>query len=242
MNLLTVLPLLLAQAPADRAAPFFDAIRKGDDGAVRALLASDPKLAAARNADGATPALWAAYTRHPELAATVLAGRDPDFFEACALGNIERASTLLARDPKLTGAYSADGFTPLGLAVFFGHEEIARQLVAAGADVNRPSRNAIHVAPLHSAVESGSLALLNLLLEHGAQPDAVEFLGATPLHSAAARGNRRMVERLLAAGADPRRKTNDGKTAAGLARQYGHEQLAVLLANYSSPAPGSDGK
>jgi ankyrin repeat protein len=230
MSLLTVLPLLFAQAPADRAAAFFDAIRKGDAGLVRALVDHDPTLAGARNADGATPALWAAYTRHPELAAIVLAGREPDFFEACALGNRERASALLAHDGKLTDTYSADGFTPLGLAVFFGHEEIARQLVAAGADVNRPSRNAIRVAPLHSAVESGSLALLNLLLEHGASPDPVEFLEATPLHSAAARGNRGMVERLLAAGADPRRKTKEGKTSADLARQYGHEALAVWLA------------
>jgi len=229
MNLLTVLPLLFAQGPAGRIAPFFDAIRKGDSTTVRALLASDPTLAGARNNDGATPALWAAYTRHPELAAILLAGREPDFFEACALGNRQRASALLTRDSKLVDAYSGDGFTPLGLAIFFGHEDIARQLVASGADVNRPSRNAIRVAPLHSAVESGSLALLNLLLEHGALPDAVEFLEATPLHSAAARGSREMVERLLAAGADPRRKTKEGKTAADLARQYGHDELAALL-------------
>jgi ankyrin repeat protein len=242
MTTLTVLPLLFAQAAGDRAAPLFDAIRKGDAGQVRALMTSDPTLTAARNPDGATPALWAAYTRHPELAPVVLAGREPDFFEACALGNRGRASALLARDPKLVDAYSGDGFTGLGLAVFFGQEEIARQLVAAGADVNRPSRNAIRVAPLHSAVESGSLPLLNLLLEHGAHPDAVEFLEATPLHSAAARGSKEMVERLLKAGADPQRKTKDGKTAADLARQYGHEDLAVWLANYSSSGGRSAGK
>ncbi len=229
MNPLTVLPLLFAQSSADRVAPFFDAIRKGEAAHVSALLAADPALAGARNADGATPALWAAYTRHPELAAMLLAGRDADFFEACALGNRERAFALLAQDSKLIDAYSADGFTPLGLAVFFRHEEVARRLVDAGADVNRPSRNAIRVAPLHSAVESGNLALLNLLLEHGARPDAVEFLEATPLHSAAARGSKEMVERLVAAGADKGRKTKAGKTAADLARQYGHEELAVWL-------------
>jgi uncharacterized protein len=169
------------------------------------------------------------YAFHPELA-IVLAGREPDFFEACALGNRERASALLAHDPKLVDAYSGDGFTPLGLAVFFGHEEIARQLVAAGPDVDRPSRNAIRVAPLHSAVQSGKPALLNLLLEHGARPDPVEFLESTPLHSATARGRKEMVERLLAAGADPRRKTKEDKTAADLAHHYGHEELATWLA------------
>ena len=242
MTPLTVLPLLFAQAAVDRSAALFEAIRKGDTTQVQALMTADPQLSGARNPDGATPALWAAYTRHAALAPLVLAGRDADFFEACALGRTGRAADLLARDARLVDAYSADGFTALGLAVFFGHEEIARLLVAAGADVNRPSRNAIRVAPLHSAVESGSLALLDLLLSHGAHADPVEFLGATPLQSAAARGSREMVERLLKAGADPRRKTKDGKTAIDLARQYGHEALADYLAAYSSPSAGSDGK
>src|SRR5262249_20079899 len=120
-------------------------------------------------------------------------------------------------------------FPALGLAIFFGHADLARLLVEAGADVNEPSRNAIHVYPLHSAVESGNVGLLKLLLTHGAKADPVEFLGATPLHSAAARGSREMVQELLAAGADPKRKTGDGKTAADLARQYGHAQLAMEL-------------
>jgi uncharacterized protein len=220
----------------------FDAIRSGDGVAVQSLLASNPELAGARNAEGATPALWAAYTRHPELAAAVLAGREPDFFEACALGNRERVSALLALDGQLADQYSADGFTPLGLAIFFGHEEVASQLADSGADVNRPSRNAARVAPLHSAVASGSMALVKLLLDRGAHPDSAEFHEATPLHSAAGHGNREMVELLLVAGADPGRKTKDGKTAEDLARQYGHAELADWLANYSSSAAGSAGR
>jgi ankyrin repeat protein len=229
MSLIPLLAMMFAQVAEDRTAQLFDAIRKGDPAQVQALLAADPKLAQARNRDGATAVLWAAYTRHPDLASPLLAGREPDFFESCALGVQERAAALLKQDPNLVDGYSGDGFTALGLAVFFGHVEIARLLVDGGADVNRPSRNAIRVAPLHSAVESGSLALLELLLSHGADPNAVEFLEATPLHSAAARGNREMVDRLLAAGADRRRKTKDGKTAAELARQFSHEALAAEL-------------
>jgi hypothetical protein len=75
MNPLTVLPLLFTQASAGRLVPFFDAIRKGEAVQVSALLAADPALAGDRNADGATPALWAAYTRHPELAAVVAEGQ-----------------------------------------------------------------------------------------------------------------------------------------------------------------------
>jgi ankyrin repeat protein len=229
MNLIPVLPLMLAQVDVDRSAPLFDAIRNGDSARVRELVAADPKLAVSRNRDGASPALWAAYTRHPELAEIVLLGREPDFYEACALGRRDRAARLLEADPKLAASYSPDGFTPLGLAVFFGHLEIARLLVDSGADVNRPSRNAIRVAPLHSAIASGNVALLDLLLSRGAVPDPVEFLEATPLHSAAVHGSREMVQKLLAAGADRTRRTKDGKTAADLARQHGHHALAAEL-------------
>jgi ankyrin repeat protein len=216
-------------AEMNRIPQLFDAIRNGDAAGVRALLSAEPGLAEARNNDGATPVLWAVYTRHPELVEVVLGGRAPDFFEACALGRPGRVSELLAQSPGLVDEYSADGFTALGLAVFLGHLDVARMLVERGADVNLPSRNALRVAPLHSAVASGKVELLDLLLSHGAKPDCAEAVDATPLHSAAGHGSREMVRRLLAAGADRDCRTKDGKTAADLAREYGHAELAAEL-------------
>jgi ankyrin repeat protein len=230
MNMLSIVALLLAQVKApDASARLFDAIGRGDAGAVRGLMAADPGLEEARNRDGATAVLWSVYTKHAELAPILLSGRQPDFFEACALGRRDRAAELLHGDSGMARAHSADGFSGLGLALFFGKAEVARMLVDAGADVNEPSHNAIRVAPLHSAVASGQVGLVELLLAHGARPDPVEFLGATPLHAAAAEGRSEMVQRLMAAGADPRRLTKAGKTAADLAREAGHPQVALLL-------------
>jgi uncharacterized protein len=209
---------------------FFDAIRRGDAEQVRSVLETDPSLSLSTTADGASPALWAVYTGHADLAGVLLAGREPDFFEACALGLSDRAAVLAKQDTSLLNAYSNDGYTGLGLAVFFRHPETARMLATAGAEVNRPSRNQMRVSPLHSAVASGNLEILELLLDCGASPDPIGSSGMTPLHSAAAHGNPDMVNRLLAAGADPRLKTNEGKTPADVAAQYGHAALASELA------------
>jgi len=218
------------QDPASR---FFEAIQKGDAEQVRALLAATPDLAVSTHSSGASPALWAVYTGHRDLASLVLASRDPDFFEACALGHSARATELASRDAALLNAYSQDGFTGLGLAVFFNHPKTARLLIESGASVDAASRNALAVAPLHSAVASGNPELVELLLDRGAAPDPADASGLTPLHSAAAHGNREMARRLLAAGAALRRQTKEGKTPADLAAQYGHPELAREL---SSPA------
>src|ERR1017187_4917725 len=159
----------------------FDCIRQGDAERIRTLLAADPALANSRTPEGASLALWAVYTRHPELAPLVLGSRPPDFFEACALGADARIVELLAVDRQLVEQYSADGFTALGLVAFFCHRNAARLLLDAGADSSRPSRNALQVTPLHSACAAGHAAVAGLLLQHGGDPNAAESNGMTQI-------------------------------------------------------------
>jgi ankyrin repeat protein len=207
----------------------FDAIRQGDAEQVRALLAADPSLADSRTPEGASTVLWAVYTRHSELAPLLLGSRQPDFFEACALGADARIVELLAVDRQLVEQYSADGFTAVGLAAFFGHRQAARLLLKAGADPNQASRNALHVTPLHSACAAGHAAVAGLLLQHGADPNAAESNGMTPLHTAAGTGNREIAALLLDAGADRAHQSHDGRTPAAVARKYGHPEIAIEL-------------
>ena len=53
--------------------------------------------------------------------------------------------------------------------------------------------------------------------------------GWVPLHAAAQNGDRPMVELLLQHHADPRLANDEGKTAAIVARENGHEELVDLL-------------
>jgi hypothetical protein len=64
--------------PAETIQTFFDAIQRGDEAAVRARLASDPRLAQAADADGSTAPLQAAEWNQPAMVTLFLArGADP---------------------------------------------------------------------------------------------------------------------------------------------------------------------
>jgi uncharacterized protein len=206
------------------------AVRKGDAGAVEALLAADPALVNARRPDGSSFVLFAVYCGHPRLVEVFREhGRSLDLFEATAAGDAPAARAFLAKDPAAANAMSPDGFPVLGLALFFGHTALAELLLASGADPNAASANAMKVTPLHAATSRGDAAMVKKLLDKGANPDARQQGGWTSLHNAASQGNVEIVRLLRATGADVSARTDDGKTAADLAGERGHAVLAESL-------------
>ncbi|HSB63453.1 MAG TPA: ankyrin repeat domain-containing protein [Thermoanaerobaculia bacterium] len=206
------------------------AVRKGDAGAVEALLDADPALVNARRPDGSSFVLFAIYCGHARLVNLFREhGRSLDLFEAAAAGDGPAVRAFLASDPAAARAVSPDGFPVLGLAVFFGHTALADLLLAAGADPSAAATNAMKVTPLHSATARGDAAMVKKLLDKGADPDARQQGGWTSLHSAAAQGNVEIVRLLRAGHADVSVRTEDGKTAADLADERGHSALAESL-------------
>jgi ankyrin repeat protein len=159
-----------------------------------------------------------------------------NLFEACAAGRLSRAEVLLERAPAMANGHSADGYPALGLAVFFGHEDVAALLLEHGADVNAASKNAQRVTPLHAAVARRNVKLVRALLDRGADPNAEQAGGFTPLHGAAYHGDREVVEALLSRGADARKRTTDGKTPADLAREHGNPAIAERLDSATATA------
>lgn len=65
------------------------------------------------------------------------------------------------------------GHTCLMIACYKGHYRIAQYLLSLNADVNR--RSVKGNTALHDCAESGSLEILQLLLEHGATMDVDSY-------------------------------------------------------------------
>jgi ankyrin repeat protein len=83
--------------------------------------------------------------------------------------------------------------------------------------------------PLLAAVRTGSIEMVRLLLDRGADPNRDTAVWRTPLALATYEGNRPMVELLLdrGAAANPERKRHE--SAIEMAAWYGHPELVALL-------------
>ena len=115
--------------------------------------------------------------------------------------------------------------SPLMLAALRGWTEICQQLIARGADVNKPGW-----APLHYAATNGHLAVMSLLLEQHAYIDAASPNGTTPLMMAAHYGTASAAKLLLDAGADPLLKNAQGLSAIDFAQRANRQDIAELIA------------
>ena len=208
---------------------FFDAIKDGNRDEVERRLNMDPSLIHAKE-NGLSPILVAAYHHEPAIA-SFLADKTVaiTIFEASATGKINNVIRQLARDPQLVNAFAEDGFQPLGLASYFGHLELAKYLVKAGAPINSPSRNGLKAAPIQSASAAGHEKVVQMLLQLGADPNVREGNRYTPLHAAAQNKDVGMIRTLIYGGADITLVGNDGKSPLDVAVETGDKETIAVL-------------
>jgi uncharacterized protein len=207
----------------------FDLLGKNNFDGLCRLLEADPACAQARDPKGVSLVMHSLYRGRRDVA-ELIAGQKTtlDIFEATSLGRLDLLRHL-TRDSAAVSARSADGFTALHFACFFGQPESARLLIESGSAVDAVAANPMAVMPLHSAASARNLEAARLLLEHGAPVNARQQGGWVPIHAAAQNGDRAMVELLLNHHADPKLANDDGKTPAMAAREKEHQEIAALL-------------
>lgn len=205
-------------------------IAADDLGNLNALLMENPALAKAVTSQNVSPLMLSCYYKKPEVSDLLLKYiHEINLFEAAAVGKFDVVAHLLYTHPEAVNEYAPDGFTPLGLACYFGRFEVARYLVLKGADVNLPSNNGFHVFPIHSAAAGNYTDIARMLVEAGAMVNVKQQAGATPLHSAAQNGNLELLILLLEKGAETNARMEGGKLPADLAMEKGFKEIAEIL-------------
>ena len=90
-------------------------------------------------------------------------GAEDSFYVATLVGDIEAVKQHLANGEDVNASIGET--TPLNVAAFEGHIEIAELLIAKGADLN--ARNHWNNTPLGSAIRNDLNAMADLLRKHG---------------------------------------------------------------------------
>jgi ankyrin repeat protein len=215
--LLATLPAAAQVAPSPAEAQAYQGLHRAAQQGDLARLAQLLKGGAdteARDARGRTP-LHVATFAHQREAIRVLAqgGAKLDAFEsdrydavtiAAVADDPATLATLLGLGASAKQTTSRYDGTALIAAAHLGHDEVVRQLIAAGAPLD-------HVNNLHWTALIESIVLgdggarhqrtLNLLVDAGAGLQLADREGRTPLQLASARGYTAMADKLRAAGA-----------------------------------------
>ncbi len=155
----------------------------------------------------------------------------------------ERVKKCLWLDRNLANAVDNEttGARVLHVASVYGNKAVCQSLLANGANPNQ--RSVAGETPLHSAAASlvFDAAIVDMLLEFGAQVDVVENQGGrTPLHVAAGIGNPGIVEALLDAGASPNVRDAAGSGPLHHAAANGAAKAANILIERGADVAGVD--
>jgi ankyrin len=165
--------------------PLMIAAHTGTPDAIRMLLDRGAAVNAKEHAAQQTALMYAVRENHVD-AVKLLIERGADVNALTPL--VEKPSVTTGNLQGIGRAQNSPppvpqgGMTPLLYAARDGKLEIARMLVAAGAEVNHAE--AIGASPLLLAILNNHVDVAKFLLDKGANPNAVDIFGRAPLWAA----------------------------------------------------------
>ncbi len=169
------------------------------------------------------------------MAALVSAAGDTRLSEAAMQGNTETVRSLLKQRVDVD-ASQGDGTTALHWAAFRDDLEMAKMLIAGGANVKVETREGA-ITPLFMACTNGSATMIDLLLKSGADANSVKANGTTALMTASASGSADAVKALLDHGADVNAKESvHGQTALMFAAALNRDAVVKVLLAHKADA------
>lgn len=235
-----------------RAGEIHDAAAAGDLNKVRALLEGDPTQLESKNRRGMTPLGVACFGGPPSFETQrVVAfflidqGANVNAKENSGYTPLHRVIYSKGKDRALiqrlidqgadVNAPGSNGRTPLNSAAMSDDLDLAKFLIAHGADVNAGNNyrgpintgdivgNTLQVAIKHNE------AMARLMVENGAQLGQRDQFGNSELHLAAMKGYADLVRRLIEHGANVHAVNESGRTALYYAAKHGFRRVADAL-------------
>lgn len=207
------------------------AVQKDDAVRAAAILERNPLILRMRTPSG-TLVLTAIYHGAANVL-RLLIERTPEdalsLYEAAATGSERRLKTILGQSRVRVNTANPEGFTPLGLASFFGHAAAVKVLLDNGADVNLRALSEFANTALDAAVAGDRVDVVRILVAARSDPNVRSQGNSTPLHKAAAHGNVEILRLLLDAGADVHATRDGGHRPIDDAREKGHAEAVALL-------------
>ena len=123
---------------------------------------------------------------------------------------------------------------PLHAALLFEHPETVSLLLQHKADVHIRSTASAKWVPLHFASCNGNANIVQLLLDRGADINALSNVHNTPLYLASRGGHPEVTRVLLKHGADVHIRGEDGRTPFETAILNKHVEVAQILSEYGA--------
>ncbi len=233
------------QSPALGNTPLIDAVLHKQEEAVRLLLKRGARTTI-RNHWQQSALDLARYDKLDAIARLIEAKDVADaehvgslsLIAAVKAGDLDRVRALIAAGTPLDEQVPVigsvdDNYTPLGLAARDGHVEIARVLLAAGADPHRII-GLMYGTSLHDAVYFGRSEIVRAIIDTRESVPELDvqgpYNGLSALHDAVWHGHAETVQALVEAGAALHLKSHTGLTPRDLAIEYGYDDIADRLA------------
>lgn len=154
-----------------------------------------------------------------------------DIIKLCSEGDIAKVRALVRKHPKAVMQRSEIGETALYATCAGGHVNVLAFLINdtnAAQDIETAMMGGYR--PLHIAADGGHIDTVRLLVEKGAQYNALDDNKRTPLYCACRFGRVQVVEYLLSLdGVNLQHRDNKGQTALYVACREGHMNIVTHL-------------
>ncbi|BCS21467.1 uncharacterized protein APUU_21899S [Aspergillus puulaauensis] len=188
-----------------------------------------------------------------------VSGRYGTALQAAAFGGSKEVVRILLESNADVNQESGRFGTALQAAASQRHEAVVQHLLDAGADVQREGgtpktnlsererrlglasihtlferqplrwQNGLFGTSLQAAANAGSVEIVRLLLDRGADIGVTDVYGQTPLHHAACQGHEAVVALLLQRGANPNSEDRQGRSSIIMAASNGWKSVLARL-------------